>query len=93
MKYWLIKSEVDEYSIDDLAKEKKVVWEGVRNYQARNFMRDFMSIGDTVFFYHTNVDMGIYGLAKVASKPHPDLSAQNNCGNKSSCSARHLAHR
>jgi predicted RNA-binding protein with PUA-like domain len=77
MQYWLIKSEADEYSIDDLERDGKVAWEGVRNFTARNFMKNDMKIGDFVFFYHTNVDMGIYGLAKVLSKSHPDLSAQD----------------
>ncbi len=74
--YWLIKTEAECYSIDDLKRDGKIPWEGVRNYTARNFMRDSMKVGDIALFYHSNADMGIYGLAKVASKPHPDLSAQ-----------------
>lgn len=73
MKYWLMKSEPDCYSIDDLKKDKKTHWDGVRNYQARNFMRDEMRIGDSVLFYHSNTTPPhIAGIAKVASKPYPD---------------------
>jgi predicted RNA-binding protein with PUA-like domain len=72
-----MKSEPDEFSIDDLVKAPKQTtsWFGVRNYVARNFMRDTMRIGDGVLFYHSSCEVpGIAGLAKVASKPHPDLS-------------------
>ena len=75
--YWLMKSEPDEFSIDDLvrAPKKSTPWFGVRNYQARNFMRDHMRVGDGVLFYHSSCEVpGIYGLAKVASKPYPDDS-------------------
>ncbi|MFN3564950.1 MAG: EVE domain-containing protein [Burkholderiaceae bacterium] len=75
MRYWLMKSEPDECSIDDaLAAPGSVVpWTGVRNYQARNFMRDQMRIGDGVLFYHSSCDEpGIAGLAEVASRPYPD---------------------
>ena len=78
MNYWLIKSEPDAYSIDDLKNEptKKTHWDGVRNYQARNFMRDDMQKGDPVFFYHSNCDTpGIVGLAEVASTAYPDHTA------------------
>lgn len=78
MKYWLIKSEPDAFSIDDLknAPGKKEHWDGVRNYQARNFMRDEMSKGDPVFFYHSNCkEPGIVGLAEVASGAYPDHTA------------------
>jgi len=76
MKYWLLKTEPDCYSIDDLKKEKKTPWAGVRNFQARNFMRDDMQVGDMAFIYHSSTkDKGIYGLAKVASKPYPDKTA------------------
>jgi predicted RNA-binding protein with PUA-like domain len=72
--YWLLKSEC--YTIDDLKSDKKTPWTGVRNYQARNFMRDNMSIGDEILFYHSNAEpSGIYGLAIVVSKPHPDVTA------------------
>jgi len=75
MAYWLIKSEPDTFSIDDLKKKKKEPWDGVRNYQARNFMRDDMRIGDQMFFYHSNAKPpGIAGIAAVASKPYPDAS-------------------
>jgi predicted RNA-binding protein with PUA-like domain len=73
MKYWLMKSEEDEYSIDDLKRDKKVAWFGVRNYQARNYMRDDMKIGDTILFYHSNGNpSGIVGVGKVDSLPYPD---------------------
>ena len=66
--YWLMKSEPDAYSIDDLKKDKTTVWDGIRNYQARNFMRK-MNIGDQVFFYHSNCKPpGIVGLMEVVDK-------------------------
>ena len=71
-KYWLMKSEPGDFSIDDLARVKVEPWTGVRNYQARNFMRQ-MKPGDGVFFYHSNCEVpGIYGIAEVASPPYPD---------------------
>jgi predicted RNA-binding protein with PUA-like domain len=76
VQYWLMKSEPDVYGIDNLAKDKKTYWDGVRNYQARNFMRDRMKPGDLVFFYHSNAEPpGIAGIAKVASEGYPDPSA------------------
>jgi len=75
MNYWLMKSEPDECSIDDVlaAAGQKTAWSGVRNYTARNFMRDSMKIGDGVFFYHSSCpEPGIAGLAEVASKAYPD---------------------
>jgi predicted RNA-binding protein with PUA-like domain len=75
MRYWLMKSEPDEASIDDLANapSRTLPWTGVRNYQARNFMRDAMRIGDGVLFYHSSCpEPGIAGLAKVVSTPYPD---------------------
>ena len=75
--YWLMKSEPAEFSIDDLVKapRKTTPWFGVRNYQARNFMRDVMQVGDGVLFYHSSCDVpGIAGVARVASKPYPDAS-------------------
>lgn len=76
MNYWLMKSEPTTYSIDDLKRDKKTSWEGVRNYQARNFMRDQMKIGDLVLFYHSNAEPpGVAGLAKVCKLAHPDRSA------------------
>lgn len=67
MRYWLMKSEPSTYSIDDLARDGRTLWTGVRNYQARNFMRDEMQIGDGVLFYHSSCDLpGIVGLAEVS---------------------------
>lgn len=81
MNYWLLKSEGSCYSIDDLKKDKVTPWSGIRSYQARNFMRDNMTVGDLCLFYHSNGDKqnptGVYGVAKVASKVHPDQSAQD----------------
>ncbi|MGN6826551.1 EVE domain-containing protein [Paucibacter sp. M5-1] len=77
MNYWLMKSEPDECSIDDLAAapDHTVPWIGVRNYQARNFMRDAMRVGDGVLFYHSSCPQpGIAGLAEVASPAYPDAS-------------------
>jgi predicted RNA-binding protein with PUA-like domain len=77
MAYWLMKSEPAEVSIDDLAKapSKTVPWFGVRNYQARNFMRDHMKVGDKVFFYHSSCDEpGIAGLATVNKLAYPDAT-------------------
>ncbi len=73
MNYWLMKSEPDAYSIDDLKRDKREPWDGIRNYQARNMMRDDMKVGDKVFFYHSNCkEPGIVGIMKVVSKPYPD---------------------
>jgi len=75
MNYWLMKSEPDECSIDDVlaAPERKTAWSGVRNYQARNFMRDAMQVDDGVLFYHSScAEPGIVGIARVASTPYPD---------------------
>jgi predicted RNA-binding protein with PUA-like domain len=70
--YWLMKTEPDGFSIDDLRKVGTEPWTGVRNYQARNFMRS-MQVGDGVLFYHSSTEIpGIYGLAEVASAPYPD---------------------
>ncbi len=70
--YWLMKSEPDEFSIDDLARVGAEPWTGVRNYQARNFMRS-MQVGDGVLFYHSNAAVpGVYGLAEVATAAYPD---------------------
>lgn len=71
--YWLIKSEPDDYAIEDLERDGKIAWTGVRNYQARNFMRDTMQVGDLALYYHSNSNpSGVVGIAKVASKPYPD---------------------
>ena len=73
MRYWLMKSEPSEFSIDDLARDGSVAWFGVRNYQARNFMRDQMRVGDGVLFYHsTCAEPGIAGLAEVSKPAYPD---------------------
>ncbi len=70
--YWLMKSEPEDFSIDDLARVGVEPWTGVRNYQARNFMRN-MRLGDGVLFYHSNTDVpGVYGLAEVAATAYPD---------------------
>jgi len=75
-KYWLIKSEPDVYSIDDLKKDKKTHWDGVRNYQARNFMRDEMKKGDKVIFYHSNSEPpGAAGICEVVKEGYPDFTA------------------
>ena len=73
MARWLMKSEPDTYSIDDLECDGREMWDGIRNYQARNMMRDDMRVGDDVFFYHSNCkEPGIVGLARVVSEPYPD---------------------
>jgi predicted RNA-binding protein with PUA-like domain len=77
MRYWLMKSEPDEVSIDDLAKlpGKTIAWFGVRNYQARNFMRDQMRVGDLAFFYHSSCpEPGIAGIVRVSKAAYPDAS-------------------
>ena len=77
MAYWLMKSEPDAFGIDDLAdRGHPEPWDGVRNYQARNMMRDQMQVGDQVFFYHSNCDEpGIVGLAEVVTAAYPDPTA------------------
>ena len=76
MKYWLVKSEPEAFSIDDLKQAKVEPWDGVRNYQARNMMRDEMKKGDKIFFYHSNCDVpGIVGIAKVEREAYPDFTA------------------
>lgn len=75
MNYWLMKSEPDVFSFEDLKKKPKKTepWSGVRNYQARNFMRDDMKVGDLIFFYHSSCKIpGVAGIAQVASDPYPD---------------------
>jgi len=73
MAYWLMKSEPDVYSIDNLAKDGREMWDSIRNYQARNMMRDDMRIGEEIFFYHSSCkEPGIVGIMKVASEPYPD---------------------
>jgi predicted RNA-binding protein with PUA-like domain len=75
MKYWLMKSEPDVFSFKDLKSRPKKTepWNGVRNYQARNFMRDEMKTGDLILFYHSSCEIpGVAGLARVSSPPYPD---------------------
>jgi len=77
-KYWLVKSEPSAFSIDDLANSKNKVtyWDGVRNYQARNFMRDNMKKGDLVLFYHSNADPNsVVGVCEVVKEGYPDFTA------------------
>ena len=77
-KYWLMKSEPECYSVDDLAAEKNktTCWDGVRNYQARNFMRDDMKKGDKVLFYHSNSKPpGVAGVARIVKESYPDFTA------------------
>ena len=78
MKYWLVKTEPESFSIEDLAKapQQTTSWEGVRNYQARNFMRDGMKLGDRVLFYHSNADPpAVMGVATVVREAYPDSFA------------------
>ncbi len=77
MRYWLMKSEPDDVSIDDLAAlpKKTIAWYGVRNYQARNFMRDQMQVGNLAFFYHSSCpEPGIAGIVRVSKAAYPDAS-------------------
>ncbi|HTJ54926.1 MAG TPA: EVE domain-containing protein [Nitrosospira sp.] len=77
MRYWLMKSEPSDVSIDDLASMpgQTIAWYGVRNYQARNFMRDQMRVGDKVFFYHSSCEQpGIAGIAEVSKLAYPDAT-------------------
>ena len=78
MAYWLMKNEPEEFSIDDLRERPKKTepWDGVRNYQARNMMRDQMKVGDQAFFYHSNCDIpGVVGIMKIHSASYPDPTA------------------
>jgi predicted RNA-binding protein with PUA-like domain len=71
--YWLMKSEPDEYSIDDLERDGTEPWDGIRNYQARNMIRDDMKVGDQAFFYHSSCEVpGVVGIMTIASKAYPD---------------------
>ncbi|HEY8549657.1 MAG TPA: EVE domain-containing protein [Vicinamibacterales bacterium] len=75
-RYWLMKCEPSAYTIDDLARDGRTSWEGVRNYQARNFMRDQMQVGDGVLFYASNADpSGVTGIAQVVRTGYPDHTA------------------
>ena len=74
MNHWLMKSEPDEFSIDDLARRKREPWSGVRNYQARNYMRD-MKVGERALFYHSSCpEPGIAGVVEIAKLAHPDAT-------------------
>ena len=78
MSYWLIKSEPDAFSIDDLraCPGRREHWDGIRNYQARNYMRDDMRVGDLAFFYHSSCKTpGVVGICEVASEAYPDHTA------------------
>ncbi len=76
MRYWLVKSEPSTYSIDDLRKDKSTYWDGVRNYQARNFMRDAMKAGDLALFYHSNAEpSGVAGIARIKKEGYPDFTS------------------
>jgi predicted RNA-binding protein with PUA-like domain len=78
MRYWLLKSEPSSYSIDDLGCDGVTPWNSIRNYQARNFMRDDMQPGDRVLFYHSNANPpGVAGLAEIASTAYPDHTARD----------------
>jgi len=73
MKHWLMKCEPSAYAIDDLQRDGSTKWEGVRNYQARNFMRDEMKVGDKVLFYASNADpSGVTGVAEISREGYPD---------------------
>ena len=77
-RYWLMKCEPSAYTIDDLERDGHTAWEGVRNYKARNYMRDDMQLGDDVLFYASNAEpSGVTGLAKIARTSYPDASAFN----------------
>jgi predicted RNA-binding protein with PUA-like domain len=72
-RYWLLKSEPETYGIDHLARDRRTRWDGVRNYRARNFLRDQMHVGDGVLFYHSSCEPpGVAGIARVCSEPYPD---------------------
>ncbi|MES2749401.1 MAG: EVE domain-containing protein [Patescibacteria group bacterium] len=73
--YWIMKSEPDEFSIDDLQKKNVSIWDGIRNYQVRNMIRDGMNVGDRAFFYHSSTkDIGIVGEMEVVERAYPDPS-------------------
>ena len=75
-KFWLLKSEPNHYSIDSLMRDRRTLWTGVRNYQARNYMMKEMAVGDQILFYHSNAaPPGIAGLAKIVATPLPDPTA------------------
>lgn len=75
MRYWLIKSEPDVYSFADLERDRRTYWDGVRNYQARNTLRDDMKVGDLALYYHSNADpTGIVGYCRVVREGYPDFT-------------------
>lgn len=75
-KYWLMKSEPNVYSIEDLERDRQTHWEGVRNYQARNLMRDQMQVGDLVLYYHSNSKPpGVVGIARICREAYPDFTS------------------
>jgi predicted RNA-binding protein with PUA-like domain len=89
-RYWLMKTEPDEFSIDDLARKKLEPWTGVRNYQARNYMRDGMQVGDGVLFYHSSCAVpGVAGIAEVASAAHADPSQFDKKSDYYDAASRH----
>ena len=76
MNYWLMKTEPSSFSIDDLKAQKSTLWDGIRNYQARNFMMNDMKAGDQILFYHSNADpAAAVGIAQVSGRAEPDLAA------------------
>ncbi len=80
MQYWIMKTEPTNYSISDLKRERQALWDGVRNYQARNFMRDQMQVGDTAFIYHSNTALpGIMGLASIEKTQVIDPTQFDTC--------------
>lgn len=77
-RYWLFKSEPESYSIDDLERDGRTFWNGIRNYQARNLLRDSIKVGDKVLFYHSNADPpGVVGVAEVVREGYPDHTARD----------------
>ena len=86
MAYWLMKSEPDCFSIDDLAKKKTAPWDGVRNYQVRNMFRDQFKPGDQAFFYHSSCEVpGVVGVMEVASTAYPDPTKNRSARNRAGC--------
>lgn len=77
MNYWLVKSDPETYSWDNMTKDKRTFWDGVRNYQARNYMKE-MKLGDLVFFYHSQSDKSIVGITKVIKEHYPDPTTDDD---------------
>jgi len=83
MGYWLMKSEPDAYSIDDLERDGREMWDGIRNYQARNMMRDDMKIGDEILFYHSSCpEPGVVGIARVADQTQVTVAGSSTIQNQ-----------